>query len=69
MQISKPHPRKGTETVQNLYINILLSHDISKPHPRKGTETCNQDVQQEHCLTISKPHPRKGTETVAQQPQ
>ena len=35
--ISKPHPRKGTETtfLKLVWIFIL----ISKPHPRKGTET------------------------------
>ena len=38
-RISKPHPRKGTETccIQNFVCEI---ERISKPHPRKGTETC-----------------------------
>ena len=37
-KISKPHPRKGTETTLLL---CAIRHDqsISKPHPRKGTET------------------------------
>ena len=36
--ISKPHPRKGTET---MYSPPLMNciYQISKPHPRKGTET------------------------------
>ena len=61
--ISKPHPRKGTETLRNLH-DYLCDAAISKPHPRKGTETveififcCCRNRQ------ISKPHPRKGTET------
>ena len=36
--ISKPHPRKGTETF--LSGRCLFNNSfISKPHPRKGTET------------------------------
>ena len=36
--ISKPHPRKGTETIYaaNTIDEFIM---ISKPHPRKGTET------------------------------
>ena len=36
--ISKPHPRKGTET-DTAFMNGLTFSAISKPHPRKGTET------------------------------
>ena len=36
--ISKPHPRKGTETrIAQQQMESL--GPISKPHPRKGTET------------------------------
>ena len=35
--ISKPHPRKGTETNNLRLSSITLC--ISKPYPRKGTET------------------------------
>ena len=37
-RISKPHPRKGTETISD-DTNFLSDQEISKPHPRKGTET------------------------------
>ena len=36
--VSKPHPRKGTETNCAL-VNDLFHEKVSKPHPRKGTET------------------------------
>ena len=36
--ISKPHPRKGTETFHFPYQPTQICF-ISKPHPRKGTET------------------------------
>ena len=37
IKISKPYPRKGTET----HFTVPLRHlyVISKPYPRKGTET------------------------------
>ena len=37
-KISKPYPRKGTETRKNNIHVIGLAY-ISKPYPRKGTET------------------------------
>ena len=37
--ISKPHPRKGTETARFFSEEINLILKISKPHPRKGAET------------------------------
>ena len=41
--ISKPHPRKGTETfVENT--NCCGQANISKPHPRKGTERANPSL-------------------------
>ena len=42
--ISKPHPRKGTETPSQKipYLQHLLQ--ISKPHPRKGTECTNPSL-------------------------
>ena len=63
-EISKPHPRKGTETPRNWghYINGVIH--ISKPHPRKGTETALLIMIKLPFCEISKPHPRKGTETV-----
>ena len=36
-RISKPYPRKGTETFA--YVPIPQPYLISKPYPRKGTET------------------------------
>ena len=36
--ISKPYPRKGTETFQQ-HALLTISKTISKPYPRKGTET------------------------------
>ena len=61
-RISKPHPRKGTET----YPTSLPSPQvpaISKPHPRKGTETSASTRRAANFrVAISKPHPRKGTE-------
>ena len=35
--ISKPYPRKGTETMQFAVFSLICF--ISKPYPRKGTET------------------------------
>ena len=60
-RISKPHPRKGTETAPcGASAQETL---ISKPHPRKGTETVNFFMVYTSFLLISKPYPRKGTET------
>ena len=39
--ISKPYPRKGTETRATIF-NPSASASISKPYPRKGTETERQ---------------------------
>ena len=39
-RISKPHPRKGTETFRTA-LQQKRRLQISKPHPRKGTETIN----------------------------
>ena len=61
--ISKPYPRKGTETSIAL-LNIVKILQISKPYPRKGTET-QQSPSSERMLNISKPYPRKGTETIS----
>ena len=36
--ISKPYPRKGTET-QSTVVEQIIINMISKPYPRKGTET------------------------------
>ena len=60
--ISKPHPRKGTETCTAAALSCQ-SLPISKPHPRKGTETPQICARTSPTLMISKPHPRKGTET------
>ena len=60
-RISKPHPRKGTETTRN-HKDSTSNNPISKPHPRKGTETMMLLLSKNN-LVISKPHPRKGTET------
>ena len=62
--ISKPYPRKGTETYLFCLWTLHECQRISKPYPRKGTETCPRV----ECLVlqanrISKPYPRKGTET------
>ena len=38
-EISKPHPRKGTETTHSKLAVASTATLISKPHPRKGTET------------------------------
>ena len=62
-RISKPHPRKGTETEQFMDRYTDDRSFISKPHPRKGTETFFRHVTVETDESISKPHPRKGTET------
>ena len=37
--ISKPYPRKGTETSVKLRGKPATAYAISKPYPRKGTET------------------------------
>ena len=37
--ISKPYPRKGTETTWNVFPFMEFAAIISKPYPRKGTET------------------------------
>ena len=60
--ISKPYPRKGTETPPKRTATDY-SVVISKPYPRKGTETVNNDPQELFHWSISKPYPRKGTET------
>ena len=39
--ISKPYPRKGTETLIN-HVEHIIQLIISKPYPRKGTETRDQ---------------------------
>ena len=39
LTISKPYPRKGTETSQRNITKNRILHNISKPYPRKGTET------------------------------
>ena len=54
--ISKPYPRKGTETLDALTGSLGL-HRISKPYPRKGTETPPQALvlflKHENFKTIS----------------
>ena len=42
--ISKPHPRKGTETRCRYPRRQTLQWYISKPHPRKGTETPTENA-------------------------
>ena len=55
-RISKPYPRKGTETASPREI-LHLVDEISKPYPRKGTETIHTPsdncVQPAHFKTIS----------------
>ena len=64
-KFSKPHPRKGTETISSRISSTMESSNISKPHPRKGTETLVlRPYDQTSPALISKPHPRKGTETL-----
>ena len=63
-RISKPYPRKGTETqAANPTFTAAV---ISKPYPRKGTETDARRQEHAH-RRISKPYPRKGTETVSEE--
>ena len=60
--ISKPYPRKGTETCRASASGYRAC--ISKPYPRKGTETRIRQ-RANHSDRISKSYPRKGTETSA----
>ena len=48
-RISKPYPRKGTETTQSW--RIAEVYDISKPYPRKGTETPSMIPSLASCCT------------------
>ena len=61
LRISKPHPRKGTETTtkrQNAAINLKFQNHIpARGRKREGQKTILDRYR------ISKPHPRKGTET------
>ena len=71
-RISKPHPRKGTETQLRCMILIRHQHHISKPHPRKGTETGNRNRHsirkcppfQNHIPARGRKHPTERTERI-----
>ncbi len=44
MNVSRPLPRKGTETIEviKLISSVILLLNVSRPLPRKGTETLRQ---------------------------
>ena len=61
-RISKPHPRKGTETTKQIVKGkrkFLFQNHI----PARGRKPYLFAVNIEKVVVISKPHPRKGTET------
>ena len=60
--ISKPHPRKGTET--NIEIILSLKRQKFQNHiPARGRKLHDEPSYTSAASDISKPHPRKGTET------
>ena len=60
--ISKPYPRKGTETTHTLSIPMMLLHQFQNHIPARGRKRQESDVNAA-VTRISKPYPRKGTET------
>ena len=59
--ISKPHPRKGTETIrQRRNQQQLCNFKTTSP---QGDGNLHDYLSKIYDQTISKPHPRKGTET------
>ena len=60
-RISKPHPRKGTETIrQRRNQQQLCNFKTTSP---QGDGNLHDYLSKIYDQTISKPHPRKGTET------
>ena len=60
-RISKPHPRKGTETPKESaegLSNLTFQNHI----PARGRKRFQKFAIKSDSLLISKPHPRKGTE-------
>ena len=61
--ISKPYPRKGTETI--LYPILFIPMTIFQNHiPARGRKHVVHRVESVVHVIISKPYPRKGTETI-----
>ena len=61
-RISKPHPRKGTETNSDSTFIIKFSQ-FQNHIPARGRKRRRLRPIRTIWITISKPHPRKGTET------
>ena len=57
--ISKPYPRKGTETILGCWDFSLFS-SISKPYPRKGTETSHHSYGEHHKRSFQNHIPARG---------
>jgi len=64
-EVSRPLPRKGTETRSTISQIVLrgLPKNVSRPLPRKGTETLQNQLLHRTFQLVSRPLPRKGTET------
>ena len=62
-RISKPHPRKGTETSPNLIVHETIKRYFKTTSPQGDGNASFFRVDEMTLSMISKPHPRKGTET------
>ena len=65
--ISKPHPRKGTETYEGSYITTPYCSFQNHIPARGRKRVVDPDIRAVN-VGISKPHPRKGTETNPESP-
>ena len=61
-QISKPYPRKGTETA-TLTAQTQTATEFQNHIPARGRKLFSEPTCFFHNILISKPYPRKGTET------
>ena len=64
--ISKPYPRKGTETIPHRLSCVRVGNQFQNHIPARGRKLVEFFVQL-HAKKISKPYPRKGTETIKSQ--
>ena len=63
-RISKPHPRKGTETGYSHAFDEFSAKDFKTTSPQGDGNLFAASISAFLIILISKPHPRKGTETI-----
>ena len=64
IHISKPYPRKGTETQSNTSPKSKTFYNFKTISPQ-GDGNCSPFCRRNGFSFISKPYPRKGTETIS----